>query len=136
MSRASVTNSARARVGTAAPIADAGPISSTSVPPWSPWIGSGSYDPLGETLTYQWQQINGPTVTINNATAAKATFTASAGNSYGFRLTVTNTDGLKGTAKHRGQHAGGHSGTSLSSSPTRHPSSQVRAARCSGSRRT
>ena len=60
--------------------------------------GSGSYDPLGETLTYQWQQINGPTVAISNATSAKATFTAISGNSYGFRLTVTNTDGLKGTA--------------------------------------
>ena len=86
------------RVGTAAPIADAGPNQLNIGAAVVTLDGSGSYDPLGETLTYQWQQINGPTVTINNATAAKATFTASAGNSYGFRLTVTNTDGLKGTA--------------------------------------
>jgi hypothetical protein len=86
------------RVGTAAPIADAGP-NQLNIPAAVVTLdGSGSYDPLGETLTYQWQQVNGPTVTINNSTSPKATFTASAGNSYGFRLTVTNTDGLKGTA--------------------------------------
>ena len=86
------------RVGTAAPIADAGP-NQINIPAQVVTLdGSGSYDPLGETLTYQWQQINGPTVPVTNATSARATFTASAGNSYGFRLTVTNTDGLKGTA--------------------------------------
>jgi hypothetical protein len=86
------------RVGTAAPIADAGP-NQINIPAQVVTLdGSGSYDPLGETLTYQWQQINGPTVPITNPTSAKASFTASAGNSYGFRLTVTNTDGLKGTA--------------------------------------
>ncbi len=86
------------RVGTAAPIADAGPSQVNIQPAVVTLDGSGSYDPLGETLTYQWTQINGPTVTINNATSAKATFTATYGNSYGFRLTVTNTDGLKGSA--------------------------------------
>jgi len=86
------------RVGNAAPIADAGPNQLGIQPQVVTLDGSGSYDPLGETLTYQWTQINGPTVTINNATAAKATFTATYGNSYGFRLTVTNTDGLKGQA--------------------------------------
>jgi hypothetical protein len=86
------------RVGTAAPIADAGP-NQLNIPAAVVTLdGSSSYDPLGETLTYKWQQINGPTVAISNATAAKATFTAVAGNSYGFRLTVTNTDGLSGTA--------------------------------------
>lgn len=85
-------------VGTAAPIADAGP-NQLNIPAQVVTLdGSGSYDPLGLSLTYQWQQINGPTVTINNPTAAKATFTATAGNSYGFRLTVTNTEGLKGIA--------------------------------------
>jgi len=86
------------RVGTAAPIADAGP-PQLNIPAQVVTLdGSGSYDPLGETLTYLWQQVSGPTVTLTGSTAAKATFTASAGNSYGFRLTVTNTDGLKGTA--------------------------------------
>jgi hypothetical protein len=86
------------RVGTAAPIADAGPNQLGIQPQVVTLDGSGSYDPLGEALTYSWTQVNGPTVTINSPTAAKATFTATYGNSYGFRLTVTNTDGLKGTA--------------------------------------
>jgi hypothetical protein len=86
------------RVGTAAPIANAGP-DQLNIPAAVVTLdGSGSYDPLGETLSYQWQQVNGPAVTLSNATSPKASFTASAGNSYGFRLTVTNTDGLKGTA--------------------------------------
>ena len=86
------------QVGTAPPVADAGP-NQLNIPAAVVTLdGSGSYDPLGETLTYQWQQVNGPAVTINNATSAKATFTANAGNSYGFRLTVTNTSNLKSTA--------------------------------------
>jgi len=86
------------QIGTAPPVADAGP-NQLNIPAAVVTLdGSGSYDPLGETLTYQWQQVNGPAVTINNATSAKATFTANAGNSYGFRLTVTNTSNLKSTA--------------------------------------
>jgi len=86
------------RVGNAAPIADAGP-NQLNIPAAVVTLdGSSSYDPLGETLSYRWQQINGTTVALANATSAKATFTAVAGNSYGFRLTVTNTDGLSGTA--------------------------------------
>jgi len=37
--------------------------------------GSGS-DPNGDTLSYSWTQVSGPTVTIQNATQAVATFTA------------------------------------------------------------
>jgi hypothetical protein len=86
------------QLGTAPPVADAGP-NQLNIPAAVVTLdGSGSYDPLGETLTYQWQQVNGPAVTINSATSAKATFTANAGNSYGFRLTVTNTSNLKSTA--------------------------------------
>jgi len=87
------------RVGSAAPIADAGPNQLNIQPAVVTLDGSGSYDPLGLTLTYQWTQVNGPSVTINNPTSPKASFTATYGNSYGFRLTVTNTDGLKGTAE-------------------------------------
>jgi hypothetical protein len=60
--------------------------------------GSGSSDPLGLPLTYQWLQIAGPTVTINNATGAIATFTGVAGSNYSFRLTVKNTDNLSASA--------------------------------------
>jgi hypothetical protein len=60
--------------------------------------GSGSSDPLGETLTFSWVQILGPTVTLSNPTSAVTTFTATAGQSYSFRLTVKNTDNLSASA--------------------------------------
>ena len=60
--------------------------------------GTGSYDPLGEALTYAWTQISGPQVALSGANTAIATFTSAADQTYSFRLTVTNTDGLKGTA--------------------------------------
>ena len=86
------------KVGNSPPVADAGPnqygINAGPVT----LNGSGSYDPLGETLTYSWVQILGPSVVLTGANTAIATFTAAAGQQYSFRLTVTNTDGLKSTA--------------------------------------
>ena len=86
------------RVGASPPIADAGPNQLNITAQNVTLNGSGSYDPLGETLTFSWTQISGPTVTITNATSAIATFPALAGQTYAFRLTVKNTDGLQGTA--------------------------------------
>ena len=40
--------------------------------------GSGSSDPEGDTLTYAWSQVSGPSVTLSDATAAAPTFTAPA----------------------------------------------------------
>ena len=86
------------RVGTSPPIANAGP-NQIGVPAGTITLnGSGSYDPLGEALTYAWSEISGPTVTINNANQAVATFTAAAGQSYTFLLKVTNTDGISAQA--------------------------------------
>ncbi|MGB9455266.1 MAG: OmpA family protein [Bryobacteraceae bacterium] len=86
------------RVGTSPPIANAGP-SQVGVPAGVITLnGSGSYDPLGEALTYAWTQISGPSVTITNANQAIATFTAAAGQSYQFQLKVTNTDGISAQA--------------------------------------
>jgi hypothetical protein len=86
------------RVGASPPIADAGP-NQLGIPAGNVTLnGSGSSDPLGETLTYSWLQIAGPTVTINNPTSAVATFTAAQGQSYSFRLTVRNTDNLSSSA--------------------------------------
>jgi len=85
------------RVGTTPPIAIAGPPQNVSAGVVT-LNGSASYDPLGEALTYSWKEVSGPAVTINNANQAIATFTATAGNTYVFSLTVTNTDGLSGTA--------------------------------------
>ncbi|MBZ5723956.1 MAG: OmpA family protein [Acidobacteriia bacterium] len=86
------------RVGASPPIADAGP-NQLGVPAGVITLdGSGSFDPLGEVLTFSWVQTTGPTVTLSSPTAAKTTFTAAAGQTYTFRLTVKNTDGLQGTA--------------------------------------
>jgi outer membrane protein OmpA-like peptidoglycan-associated protein len=86
------------RVGTSPPIANAGP-SQLGVPAGTITLnGSGSYDPLGEALTYAWSEISGPAVMINNPTQAVATFTAAAGQSYTFLLKVTNTDGISAQA--------------------------------------
>ena len=86
------------RVGSSPPIADSGPNQLNIGAQIVTLNGSGSYDPLGETLTYSWVQIAGPTVVITNPTAAIATFPALAGQSYSFRLTVKNTDGLQSSA--------------------------------------
>ena len=86
------------RVGTSPPIANAGP-NQIGVPAGTITLnGSASYDPLGETLTYAWSQLSGPSVTINNANQPVATFSAAAGTSYAFLLKVTNTDGISGQA--------------------------------------
>jgi hypothetical protein len=86
------------RVGSSPPVADAGPNQlGVSAGPIT-LDGSGSYDPLGLALTYQWTQISGPDVTLSGANTAKATFTAAAGQTYAFRLTVRNTDNLQASA--------------------------------------
>ena len=41
--------------------------------------GSGSSDPNGYVLSYQWQQLSGPSVQLTNANTAKASFTAPSG---------------------------------------------------------
>ena len=87
------------RVGATPPVADAGPDQIGVRPGVITLNGSGSYDPLGLALTYRWQQIGGPAVTINNPTSAVASFTALEGQTYVFRLTVTNTDGLSSSAR-------------------------------------
>ena len=86
------------RVGSSPPIANAGP-SQYGLPAGTVTLnGSGSYDPLGEALTYAWSQLSGPAVTIANANQAIATFTGVAGQTYQFMLKVTNTDNLSAQA--------------------------------------
>jgi hypothetical protein len=87
------------RVGSSPPIADAGPNQLNIGAQIVTLNGSGSYDPLGEALTYSWTQISGPTVVITNPTSAIATFPALSGQTYVFRLTVKNTDGLSASAE-------------------------------------
>jgi len=84
--------------GSSPPIADAGPNQLNVAAGEITLNGSGSYDPLGLALTYQWTQITGNPVTLSGANSAKATFTAAANQTYSFRLTVKNTDNLQAAA--------------------------------------
>lgn len=89
----------RIRTGNSAPIADAGgdQVNVTAGP--IRLDGSASYDPDGDPITYEWTQTAGPTVTLTGANAAVATFTAAAGQTYGFRLTVKDDRGATGIAR-------------------------------------
>tara|TARA_R110000751_G_scaffold3930_5_gene18488 strand:- start:13492 stop:16221 length:2730 start_codon:yes stop_codon:yes gene_type:complete len=61
-------------------------------------VGSGS-DPENQPLIYQWQQISGTNVTINNANTPEASFTApSAAATLEFSLTITDDFGLTSSA--------------------------------------
>lgn len=61
--------------------------------------GSGSMDPEGSLLSYDWQQIHGPTVSVTNNTAVTPEFTAPStsvmGSSIVFELTVRDDMGLR-----------------------------------------
>ena len=63
--------------------------------------GNQSSDPDGDILGYQWNQIGGPGVALNNANSSIATFTAPTVSSdvmLQFRLTVTDPAGLSDVA--------------------------------------
>jgi hypothetical protein len=86
------------RVGSSPPVANAGPNQFGVAAGTITLDGSGSYDPLGLTLTYAWSQTGGPSVALSSTNQPAATFTAAAGQTYTFRLRVTNTDNLSSAA--------------------------------------
>jgi hypothetical protein len=87
------------RVGNSPPVADAGPDQVGVRAGTITLDGSASSDPDGDPLTYQWTQINGVNVAISGTTTAKATFTATEGQVYYFRLTVKDPGGLQASAR-------------------------------------
>jgi hypothetical protein len=89
----------RVRTGNSAPIADAGGDQFNAPAGEIRLDGSSSYDPDGDPITYQWQQVAGPTAALTNATQAVATFTAAAGQTYAFRLTVKDDQGAQGVSR-------------------------------------
>jgi len=66
-------------------------------PPPGTLVGSNSYDPDGDPITYEWTNIGPLPATIRNPSAARATveFTGGFGR-YEFQLTVTDDKGLMG----------------------------------------
>lgn len=91
----------RVRIGNDPPVADAGPDLLNAAPGTIVLDGSGSYDPDGDPMTYQWVLESGPAVGITNPTSARASFTAAAGQSYSFRLTVKDNQGGQSSARVR-----------------------------------
>ncbi|MFN0171559.1 MAG: PKD domain-containing protein [Bryobacteraceae bacterium] len=86
------------RVGNSTPVADAGPDLVTNAGSVT-LDGSASYDPDGDALTFTWQQIAGPSVSLTGANTNRATFTAAEDSIYSFRLTVRDPGGLQSSAK-------------------------------------
>ena len=73
------------------PVASAGPAQTVTAGAAVSLDGSGSSDPGGNPLTYQWTQTAGPSVTLSSATAVKPTFTAPAtAGTLTFQLVVNN----------------------------------------------
>jgi lysophospholipase L1-like esterase len=83
------------------PVADAGPDKNVDEGSVVILDGSGSVDPKGGNLSYQWQQTSGPAVLLSDDQAEKPTFTApdvgSSGATLTFKLTVTDEGVLKST---------------------------------------
>ena len=89
------------RIGNSPPVANAGPNQVGITAGTVTLDGSASYDPDGDAMTYAWSQIGGAGVTLCHPTAAKTTFTAVAGQTYVFRLTVTDAGGMSSSATTR-----------------------------------
>ncbi len=87
------------RVGNDPPVADAGPDQINVAAGLITLDGSGSYDPDGDPITYQWSQISGPTVSITGANTAQASFTSTEAQTYVFRLVVKDDKGASGQAR-------------------------------------
>lgn len=88
----------RVRLGNDAPIADAGPDQTVSAGQVT-LDGSASYDPDGDKISFEWTQVSGPSVGLSGKNTATATFTASEGQIYSFRLKVTDDQGLMSLAR-------------------------------------
>ncbi|HYO81984.1 MAG TPA: OmpA family protein [Bryobacteraceae bacterium] len=85
-----------ARTGNDAPVANAGP-DQIGVPAGQINLdASGSSDPDGDAITFQWVQVSGPAVSLAGMNTARATFTAEEGQSYGFRVIVRDDQGQQG----------------------------------------
>ncbi|MBI5086411.1 MAG: OmpA family protein, partial [Acidobacteria bacterium] len=89
----------RIRTGNDAPVADAGTDQLGVAAGAITLDGSASFDPDGDAITFQWDQVAGPVVNLSGRNTSKAQFTAAEGQSYSFRLTVKDALGLASLAR-------------------------------------
>jgi len=83
-------------IGTTAPVANAGPDKALPLDSIQTTIfGSGS-DVNGSIVSYLWEKVSGPAVSMLNANTLALTLTDLVAGSYHFKLTVTDNDGEKG----------------------------------------
>ncbi len=81
------------------PVADAGPDQTVNEGSLESLDGTGSTDPDGSIVGYNWTQTGGTSVTLSDPTIASPTFTAPAApDTLNFSLTVTDDQGLQDTA--------------------------------------
>lgn len=81
-----------------APIANAGPDASITLPTNSILLSGTGTDSDGSIVSYAWNQVSGPsTSTISNASGASTMVTALAQGTYVFKLTVTDNGGATGS---------------------------------------
>jgi hypothetical protein len=71
------------------PVADAGNDQTVALGSTVHLNGSGSFDPDGDPLYYQWAQTGGPAVNLNGVTSATPTFVATSAGDLFFDLVVS-----------------------------------------------
>ena len=84
-----------AATANAAPVADAGPDQNVETGALVTLDGSGSSDPNGDGITYQWAFVSRPTgsaAALSGATGVRPSFTADVEGSYVIRLVVSDGD--------------------------------------------
>lgn len=80
------------------PVAVSGPNQTGKVHSQVTLYGQNSFDHDGTIVSYLWEQLSGDIVALSSATAAMPTFTPTSNGVRTFKLTVTDNDGLVGTA--------------------------------------